>query len=48
MHTYNRIGILGMEDSPFWVGAVELIPVSMVWSGSVIGSAMPSATSCTR
>ena len=48
MHTYNRIGILDMKDSPFCEGAVELIPVSMAWAGSVIDSAMASATGCTR
>ena len=37
-----------MEDSPFCEGAMELIPVSMAWVGSAIGSAMASATGCTR
>ena len=37
-----------MEDSPFCTGAIELIPVSMAWAGSVIVSAMASATGCTK
>ncbi len=48
MHTYNRIGILDMKDSPFCEVSEELLPASMAWADSVIGSAMASATGCTR
>ena len=47
-HTYSGIGILDMEDSPFCEGLEKLVPASIVWTDSVIDSAMASATGCTR